>query len=356
MIQLYRIKYYYIVSPSKEVDCHMFPLYDENPKSTRPYVNYALIIINFAVFIWEIIASGFFSNESAIRSMFLSYGFVPGKFFESISRFQIDSITPIFSSMFMHGGIMHILGNMLFLWIFGDNIEDRFGHTKYLMSYLFWGFAASMTHAAWALAVGGGQLMVPAVGASGAISGVLGTYLLLFPRARIVTLVFIGFFLTRHRIPAYAYLPLWFIFQLFSAAFGSAGGVAYLAHIGGFAAGAVFGLAYRGISQLRRRTIVPKETKTGFEARQLETQQEIKPLRMEGITTNDYVELLIEMPGVNERDIELSVSDSTVYINAVTEDGYRRYHGKAILKVKIQSRPDFTHYLNGILRVRFKRA
>ena len=334
----------------------MFPLYDENPRSTRPYVNYALIIINFAVFIWEISVTGFFSHERATASLLLHYGFVPAKFFESISRFHADGILQIFSSMFMHGGIMHILGNMLFLWIFGDNIEDRFGHTKYLLSYLFWGFTASMAHAAWALGIGGEQLMVPAVGASGAISGVLGTYLLLFPRARIVTLVFIGFFITRYRIPAYAYLPLWFIFQLVPAAFGSIGGVAYVAHIGGFAAGAVFGLGYRGISRVRKRMIAPKEAKTGFEDRQLEKQQEIKPLRIDGITTNDYVELLVEMPGVNERDIELSVFDNTVYINAVTEDGYKRYRGRAILRANIESRPDFMHYLNGILRVRFRRV
>ena len=338
----------------------MFPLYDENPRSTRPYVNYALIIINFVVFIWEIIVSGFFSNERATATLLLNYGFVPAKFFESISRFNVDGILPIFSSMFMHGGIMHILGNMLFLWIFGDNIEDRFGHTKYLLSYLLWGFAATMAHAAWALSVGGNQLLIPAVGASGAISGVLGTYLLLFPRAKIVTLVFIGFFLTRYRIPAFAYLPIWFIFQLFPALFGSVGGVAYLAHIGGFVAGVVFGLIYRGISGLRKRMILPQSFRSGLESgkvenRQLEGQQEIKPLRIEGITTNDYIELLVEMPGVNERDVELSVQDNTVYINAVTEDGSRRYRGRAILRSKVESKPDFMHYLNGILRVRFKR-
>lgn len=332
----------------------MFPLYDENPRGTRPYVNYALIIINFIVFSWEIVVSGFFSNERATMSMLLNYGFVPAIFFESISVFRLDAITPIFSSMFMHGGIMHILGNMLFLWIFGDNIEDRFGHAKYLISYLFWGFVASMAHAAWALGVGGEQLMVPAVGASGAISGVLGTYLLLFPRARIITLVFIGFFITRYRIPVFAYLPLWFIFQLIPATFGSVGGVAYVAHIGGFVAGVAFGLGYRGISKLRRKMIV-KETQTSVETK-VEKQQEIKPLRMEGITTNDYVELLIEMPGINERDIELSVYDNTVSISAVTEDGYRRYRGRAILRAKVESRPDFMHYLNGILRVRFRRV
>ena len=107
--------------------------------------------------------------------------------------------------------------------------------------------------------------------------------------------------------------------------------------------------------------ILPTETKAGYEGRQLEDkqlgkQQEIKPLRMEGITTNDYIELLIEMPGVNEREVELNVQDNIVYINAVTTDGRRKYHGKAILHAKIASRPDFMQYLNGILRVRFKRV
>jgi len=337
----------------------MFPLYDENPRSTRPYVNYALIIINFIVFIWEVIVSGFFGNERATMNMLLEHGFVPARFLDN--PLSLDGILPIFSSMFMHGGIMHILGNMLFLWIFGDNIEDRFGHMKYLFSYLLWGIAATMAHAAWALSVGGDQLLIPAVGASGAISGVLGTYLLLFPRARIVTLVFIGFFGMRQRIPVFVYLPVWFIFQLIPATFGAVAGVAYVAHIGGFVAGAVFGLGYKTLLKLRRGMILPTETKPGHEGRkledkQLERQQEIKPLRMEGITTNDYIELLIEMPGVNERDVELSVQDNTVYINAVTADGRRKYHGKAIVHAKIASRPDFTHYLNGILRVRFKRV
>jgi len=339
----------------------MFPLYDENPRSTRPYVNYALIIINFIVFIWEVIVSGFFTNQRATMNMLLEYGFVPQRFFDS-PLFSADAILPMLSSMFMHGGIMHILGNMLFLWIFGDNIEDRFGHAKYLLSYLLWGFAASMAHAAWALSVGGDQLLIPAVGASGAISGVLGTYLLLFPRARIVTLVFFGFFGARNRIPAFAYLPLWFIFQLIPATFGAVAGVAYVAHIGGFVAGVVFGLGYRALLKLRKSMILPEATfKTAaedsqFKDKHIEKQHEIKPLRMDGITTNDYIELLVEMPGVKERDVEVSVHDNTVYINAVTEDGYRRYRGRAILRSRVESRPEFMHYLNGILRVRFKRV
>jgi membrane associated rhomboid family serine protease len=336
----------------------MFPLYDENPRSTRPYVNYALIIINFIVFIWEVIISGFFGNQRATMNMLMEYGFVPGRFLDS--PLSMDGILPIFSSMFMHGGIMHILGNMLFLWIFGDNIEDRFGHAKYLLSYLLWGIAATMAHTAWALSIGGDQLLIPAVGASGAISGVLGTYLLLFPRARIVTLLFIGFFGMRHRIPVFVYLPVWFIFQLIPATLGAVAGVAYVAHIGGFVAGAVFGLGYRAVLKLRKSMILPKETKASYEnqleEKRIEKPHEIKPLRMEGITANDYIELLIEMPGVNERDVELSVQDNTVYINAVTVDGRRKYHGKAILHAKIASKPDFMQYLNGVLRVRFKRV
>ncbi|MGH9923227.1 MAG: rhomboid family intramembrane serine protease, partial [Nitrososphaerales archaeon] len=268
----------------------MFPLYDENPRSTRPYVNYALIIINFIVFIWEVIVSGFFGNQRATMNMLMEYGFVPGRFLDN--PLGVDGILPIFSSMFMHGGIMHILGNMLFLWIFGDNIEDRFGHAKYLLSYLLWGIAATMAHAAWALSVGGDQLLIPAVGASGAISGVLGTYLLLFPRARIVTLVFIGFFGMRHRIPVFVYLPAWFIFQLIPATFGAVAGVAYVAHIGGFVAGAVFGLGYRAVLKLRKSMILPRESKASYdsqlEEKQIEKPHEIKPLRMEGITANDY--------------------------------------------------------------------
>ena len=335
----------------------MFPLYDENPRATRPYVNYALLAINFAVFIWEAVVTGFFTNQQATVRLFFDYGFVPAKFLEGAPSMRVDAFSPVLSSMFMHGGIMHLLGNMLFLWIFGDNIEDRFGHGKYLASYLFWGFIASMAHTAWAMNVGGQQLLIPAVGASGAISGVLGAYVLMFPRARIVTLLFY-FFVTTARIPAYAYIFMWFVFQVFAASFGAGGGVAYLAHIGGFAIGVAFGLSYRGFAKIRLRlAYIPTESykreEKPIEPRGM--QQIVRPLRMEGITTREYVEILIEMPGVNERDISINIYDNTVYIEAVTEDGYRRYKGKAILRANVRQEPEFTHYLNGILRVRLKR-
>jgi membrane associated rhomboid family serine protease len=141
--------------------------------------------------------------------------------------------------MFLHGGWAHFLGNMLFLWIFGDNVEDRLGHLRYLVFYLLAGYAATFAHA---FAASGSA--VPAIGASGAISGVLGAYVFLYPRARIVTLVFLGFFIQTVELPALVYLPLWFLMQFLQglASLGvpeaaSGGGVAWFAHIGGFVAG-----------------------------------------------------------------------------------------------------------------------
>jgi hypothetical protein len=248
---------------------------------------------------------------------------------------------------------------MLFLWIFGDNIEDRFGHAKYLACYLFWGFAAAMAHLAWAMGVGGEQMLIPAVGASGAISGVLGAYMVMFPHARIVTLIFF-FFITTTRIPAFAYLFLWFIYQLIAAAFGAGGGVAYLAHIGGFVAGLAFGFAYKYL--IRRisagiRARVPSISNQHSEYERYPAREHIlKPLRIEGIVTNRYVELLAEMPGVDERTISISVMDnSIVSIDALSEDGYRRYSGRAILRVGVNEQPESVQYINGILRVRFTR-
>ncbi len=335
----------------------MFPLYDENPRTTRPYVNYALIATNFIVFIWEVIVTRLFTDQRATITLFLNHGFVPARFLEDVSSAQyIDASISILTSMFMHGSIMHILGNMLFLWIFGDNIEDRFGHAKYLASYLFWGFVAAMAHLAWAMSVGGEQLLIPAVGASGAISGVLGAYMLIFPHARVVTLVFF-FLITTTRIPAFAYLFLWFIYQLIAAAFGAGGGVAYLAHIGGFVAGLAFGLAYRYMIRISAsvRARVPSLSHNSSE-RYHAREQILRPLRIEGIVTNRYVELLAEMPGVDERTISISVMDNImVSIDALTEDGYRRYSGKAILRTPVNEQPESLQYINGILRVRFMR-
>lgn len=224
----------------------MFPIKDENPKPPgyRPYVTYTLIAINVLVFFWEIAVTQQiweFTNKRA-EDMLLNYGTIPAVITNGFADHRYGVISSIFSSMFLHAGIMHIGGNMLFLWIFGDNIEYKFGRGKYLALYLFWGLVAGFVHI---LSDPSSQL--PAIGASGAISGVLGAYLLLFPNAKIVTFIFMGFFTRLTRISAKWYLPFWFIFQnVLPAVIGSTGsGVAFFAHIGGFLIGLFCGLIYK---------------------------------------------------------------------------------------------------------------
>ncbi len=216
----------------------MLPIRDENPKPPgyKPVVTYALIAINVIVFIGEILFTGQileFTNQRA-SIMIMELGTVPAEIVNGLIDRDYGVIAPLFSSMFVHAGIMHIGGNMLFLYIFGDNIEHKFGRAKYLALYLLWGVVAGFTHI-----MSDPSSQIPAIGASGAISGVLGAYLILFPRAKIVTFLLMGFFTRMTRIPAMWYLPFWFIFQnVLPAVVGSSGsGVAFLAHIGGFLIG-----------------------------------------------------------------------------------------------------------------------
>lgn len=224
----------------------MLPIRDENPKPPgyKPYVTYALILINIIVFFWEIaVTQQFFefTNRRA-EAMLLDYGTIPSEISNGLADHRYGVITNIFTSMFLHAGVIHIGGNMLFLYIFGDNVEYKFGRGKYLGLYLFWGLVAGFTHI-----FSNPTSDVPAIGASGAISGVLGAYLLLFPNVKVVTLLFLGFFTRFIRISAKWYLPFWFIFQNVLPAFvGSVGsGVAFFAHIGGFLIGLFCGLLYK---------------------------------------------------------------------------------------------------------------
>ncbi|MDN5847152.1 MAG: rhomboid family intramembrane serine protease, partial [Candidatus Nitrosocosmicus sp.] len=172
----------------------MFPIHDDAPRlHGRPYVNYGLIGINIVIFIYEVIVTSNFSNRSAVIALFYNYGSIPELLLSG------QNLGSLFSSMFMHGSIAHLLGNMFFLYVFGDNLEDRFGHFKYLMLYLFWGVMAAFAHSIYAVTTGEGN--IPAIGASGAISGVLGAYLIFFPHAKIHTIIF-AFFITTVRIPA----------------------------------------------------------------------------------------------------------------------------------------------------------
>ncbi len=222
----------------------MLPLSDHNPSRTVPIINYLLIAINVLFFFWEL------SLGPDIERALFAVAFIPARFWSSphlgLNLFRI------LVSMFLHGGWLHLAGNMLYLWIFGDNIEDRLGHVKYALFYLLCGFLATMTHAMMAA-----DSRLPAIGASGAIAGVLGAYLVLFPRAQVTTLIPIFVFVTVREIPAVIVLGLWFVLQLFTgvAAIGVAearqmGGVAYFAHIGGFVAGMLLVVIMGG---LRRR-------------------------------------------------------------------------------------------------------
>ena len=228
----------------------MIPIRDENPKPPgyKPIVTYAFIAINVIIFFWEVAYTGqffeFTNNRAAI--MIQEYGTIPNQIINGLVDRDYSVIAPLFTSMFFHAGILHVGGNMLFLYIFGDNIEYKFGRGKYLALYLFWGLVAGFAHI-----MSNPESQIPAIGASGAISGVLGAYLVLFPRVKIVTFVLFGFFSRMIRIPAVFYLPFWFIFQnVLPALVGSSGsGVAFLAHIGGFLIGLLSGFIYKKTHQ-----------------------------------------------------------------------------------------------------------
>jgi membrane associated rhomboid family serine protease len=235
----------------------VFPLYDDNSdRQITPLINYAIIALNIFVFV---VLQGIGSNDQFTYS----FSTVPAEILQGHDivtparvveymgqRVTIPGLGPtpgsvyftLFTSMFMHGGIAHIAGNMLFLWIFGDNIEDRLGHLRYAIFYLLCGVIASLAHvfATYAFATDQASLLVPSLGASGAISGVLGGYILLYPSRRVT--VFLFRFLTQ--VPAWIAIGIWFGFQLVSGlgmlgGGSQQGGVAYAAHVGGFVAGLV---------------------------------------------------------------------------------------------------------------------
>lgn len=204
----------------------MFPIRDHNPSGRTPYVTYALIAANVLIF-----ASYYnlFSNDRALFEFYITYGIVPVIAFENPMSFV--------THMFLHGGIMHLGGNMLFLWIFGDNLEDEMGHVGFLIFYVLGGFAAAM-----AQYLSDPASQVPMVGASGAIAAVMGGYLILFPKAKVDVLLILVIIFRIFTIPAWIVLGIWFALQLglSLATPTDGGGVAYWAHAGGFIAGLVF--------------------------------------------------------------------------------------------------------------------
>jgi membrane associated rhomboid family serine protease len=224
----------------------VIPLRDRNPTRRTPIVTFALIGACLAAFAIELsISAG--SGDSALEGFFREWGAVPGEITSALEAGDYfgQAMLGMLTSMFLHGGWLHLLGNMLFLWIFGNNVEDRLGALPFLLFYLVGGIAAALTQV-----VIDPQSEIPLVGASGAIAAALGAYIVLFPGARILSLVFLGFFYQLLEVPAIIVLGFWFALQLLSgfASFGAEtaqGGVAFFAHIGGFVFGLAVGLLLR---------------------------------------------------------------------------------------------------------------
>jgi membrane associated rhomboid family serine protease len=209
----------------------MIPLKDDVPVERTPILTVALIAVNVAAFVWQL--------RVGMQWSVLRGGAIPAEILTFTDVGPPDLVPPpftILTSMFLHGGLAHIAGNMLFLWIFGNNVEDALGRARFLFFFFACGIAAALAQTA--LSAQSGDGLIPMVGASGAIAGVLAAYLTLFPRARVLTLIPIIFIIRLVYVPAYVFIGLWFAIQLFSAFAGlSGGGVAFVAHVGGFLAG-----------------------------------------------------------------------------------------------------------------------
>lgn len=213
----------------------MFPIRDLNPTRSTPWVTWGIMLACGLVYLWQAILP-----DAASRDFIFTYGLVPQRV--TLVR-DAGAWLSVLTSMFMHGGLLHAAGNLWFLHIFGDNVEDNMGPARFALFYLLCGVAAAVTQVAV-----GPYSVIPMVGASGAIAGVLAAYLVLYPRARVVTLIPIFIFIQFAELPALFFIALWFVFQFFSgvSAFGAAGGgVAYWAHIGGFIAGLVLVFLFR---------------------------------------------------------------------------------------------------------------
>ena len=222
----------------------MIPLRDSQRTHGRPIVNWALILLNLAVFVYELTL-----NDVGLQQFTIRWGVIPGVItnpgvFPREALAQTAGVFGLVTSLFVHVGWVHILGNMLYLFIFGDNVEDLLGHGRYLFFYLAGGMVASLAHV-----LTSPSSLVPTVGASGAVASVLGAYFVNFPRARVTAVIPVGLFLPVVQVPAILFLFLWFITNLFSgvAALGGPGqgGVAWWAHIGGFVTGMVLSVLWR---------------------------------------------------------------------------------------------------------------
>jgi membrane associated rhomboid family serine protease len=225
----------------------MLPLKDDIPTRSFPVITVTLITLNVLAFLYQLSLQGGGSwGASAAEALVAEFGLVPCRLTELCAAPAGDpgAVLTMFTSMFLHGGLFHISANMLYLWIFGDNVEDTLGHTRFALFYVVCGIIAAL-----AQTLSHPASRVPMIGASGAVSGVLGAYLVLFPRARVLTLLILGFFVRLIHVPALIVLSFWIVVQMFQGylamTVGPAGGVAWFAHVGGFMGGLVLLVALR---------------------------------------------------------------------------------------------------------------
>jgi membrane associated rhomboid family serine protease len=221
----------------------MFPLKDNIEARIFPFVNIGLIVINIVFFLYQM------SYGERVDQLIFTFGFIPARFLSQQSQdwFNLPGFLPVFSSMFLHANLIHLISNMWMLWIFGDNVEDCMGHGRYLLFFLLCGVASVA-----AQAVANPQSVIPMIGASGAISGVLGAYFLTYPHARILTLLPIFILIYLVELPAYFFLGFWFVLQFVQGSLYTlntdkmaGGGVAWWAHVGGFVAGVLLLQVFR---------------------------------------------------------------------------------------------------------------
>ncbi len=230
----------------------MFPIKDTVPRREFPYITWMIILLNGIVFLFEISLP-----EDSLKRLFYLFGVVPARYthpdWALMFGLPLNDYWPFITNIFLHGGWVHFIGNMWMLYLFGDNVEDRMGHGRFLAFYMLSGLAASITHVAFNM-----HSTVPAIGASGAIAGVMGAYFVMFPTARVITLIPIFFLPYFIEIPAFLYLGIWFASQIFSGTFSlltpeTGGGIAWWAHIGGFITGILLLPVFRKKKRSYRR-------------------------------------------------------------------------------------------------------
>ncbi len=323
----------------------MFPLRDTTPCRSYPYVNNALLAINIVVYLYQL------GMGDSLPRFFYQYGLVPARYFvPALAQYFSagEQALSLVSFMFLHGGFMHLLGNMWMLYIFGDNIEDRLGPLRYVLFYLLCGLASGISH----MVLNAGS-NVPVVGASGAIAGVMGAYFILYPAARILTLVpilIIPYFI---EIPAFVFLGIWFVMQFLNASFGAgaAGGVAWWAHIGGF----IFGILFLKMFQTLPESGLTRKIKKATARKKSDRLQVIRPagpapdadtcgvLRISPFEALTGTRKLVNIPsGLRKRLIRVSVPPGITSGTVLRLRGMGRQladgrRGNLLLKVVVES-------------------